>query len=321
MRILNKFKGCKFLKSVTFFGGTFLLLMQHSNDLKAQQDAIYSQYMFNPFAINPAYAGTRNSMSAVILHRSQWVGIEGAPVTQTATLHAPVNRYNIAWGVNLAHDRLGPNRNVMAAATGAYHLKFRDSKLSFGLRAGIYNSTFYRSELNFKEDGDVYDIGGTVNSVVPSFDAGAYYYKTKFFAGISATHIFATPFKYDGFPDDQNIYLRTHLMFNAGYVFEFNRKFVLKPSILFKSTHNAPANLDLNISALFYKKIWLGISFRNQSSVNLLLDVNVTDFMRVGYAYDILINQLSQYSRGSHEIFIGFDFDLKKSQIISPRYL
>lgn len=298
-----------------------LILVWFSLPSVAQQDAIYSQYMFNPFQINPAYAGTRNSMSAVILHRSQWVGIDGAPVTQTASIHAPLNKYNIAWGVNLAHDRIGPMRNVIAAATGAYHVKFKDSKLSFGLRAGVYNSTFYRGQLNFKEDGDIYDVGGTVSSMVPSFDFGAYYYKTKFFAGLSATHIGSTDFKFEGFPDNMVHYLRTHIMFTAGYVFEKNRNFVFKPSLLLKSTYSAPVNLDVNFSMLFYKRFWLGLSFRNKSSINFLVDINVTDFLRIGYAYDLLYNKLGQYSGGSHEVFIGFDFDVKKSQTVSPRYL
>lgn len=300
-----------------FFG---LLLLTTSLNGIAQQDAIYSQYMFNPFAINPAYAGTRNSMSAVILHRSQWVGIDGAPTTQTATIHAPVNKYNFAWGVNLAHDKLGPNRNISGGLTGAYHVKFRESKLSFGLRAGFYNSILNKNLLNFKEDGDVFDVGGVSSSTVPSFDFGAYYYKTKFYVGLSATHLWSGNFKYDDLPN-ANMYLRTHVMLAAGYVFEISQKFVLKPSVLIKSTSTTPLNVDLNVSALFYKKFWLGISFRNSSSVNFLLDMNVTDYLRIGYSYDLLINQLSQYSKGTHEVFVGFDFDLKKSQTISPRYL
>ena len=297
-----------------------LLILSASLNGIAQQDAIYSQYMFNPFAINPAYAGTRNSMSSVILHRSQWVGIDGAPVTQTATLHAPVNKYNIAWGINLAHDKLGPTRNISGGLTGAYHVKFKESKLSFGLRAGFYNSIINKNVLNFKEDGDVFDVGGVSSATVPSFDFGIYYYKTKFFVGLSATHLWSAHFNYKDLPGN-NMYLRTHTMLNVGYVFEFNQKFVLKPSIFIKSTSTAPANVDINVSALFYKKIWLGISFRNRSSVNFLLDMNVTDYLRMGYAYDVLINQLSQYSKGTHEVFVGFDFDLKKSQTISPRYL
>lgn len=291
------------------------------NSVYAQQDALYSQYMFNPFVINPAYAGTRNSMSAVVLHRSQWVGIAGAPTTQTASIHSPLNKYNIAWGVNLAHDKLGPTRNIIAAVTGAYHLKFRESKLSFGLRAGIYNTVFNRNILNFKEDGDIMDVGGVTSSLVPSFDFGVYYYKTKFFAGLSWTHLWASPFKFEGFPEETNLYLRTHMMLNMGYVFEFNRKFVLKPSVLIKSTFQSPVNIDICLSAMFYKRFWIGLALRHTSSINLLLDVNVTDFMRIGYSYDFLVNQLANFSSGSHEIFVGFDFDLKKSQTISPRYL
>jgi len=286
----------------------------------AQQDPIYSQYMFNPFAINPAYAGTRNSMSAVVLHRSQWVGIDGAPTTQTATIHAPTNKHNFAWGLNFAHDVLGPTKSVQAGVTGAYHVKFKESKLSFGLRAGFYNSTFNRNELNFKEGNDPYDVGGTVSAIIPNFDFGMYYYKTKFYIGLSATHLNSSKLNYNGFPASTNIYLRTHIMLAAGYVFEISPKFVLKPSILIKSV-SGKSNVDLNVSALFYKRFWLGLSLRNASSINFLLDVNITDFMRMGYSYDLLTNQLSNYSKGTHEIFVGFDFDIKKSQTISPRYL
>ncbi|MBK9190935.1 MAG: PorP/SprF family type IX secretion system membrane protein [Crocinitomicaceae bacterium] len=161
--------------------GVVFLFVFTALDSSAQQDAIYSQYMFNTFAINPAYAGTRNSMSAVILHRSQWVGIDGAPTTQTATVHAPINKYNIAWGVNLAHDRLGPTRNILAAGTAAYHVKLRNSKISFALRAGIFNSILNKGMLSFKEDGDVFDQGGVVSAVIPTFDAGMYYYKNEIF--------------------------------------------------------------------------------------------------------------------------------------------
>jgi len=298
----------------------FFLFLSSSLIGFAQQDPIYSQYMFNPFVINPAYAGTRNSMSAVILHRSQWVGIDGAPTTQTASIHAPVNKYKIAWGLNFAHDALGPMSNVMAGVTGAYHIKFRNSKLSFGLRAGIHNSTFNRNELNFKTDNDPYDVGGKVSAMIPNIDFGAYYYKTNFYLGLSATHLNGSKLNYDGFPDSANIYLRTHVMLASGYVFEISPKFVLKPSVLIKTVGSRP-NFDINVSALFYKRFWLGLSFRNKSSINLLLDVNVTDYLRIGYSYDILLNQLSNYSKGTHEIFIGFDFDIKKSQTISPRYL
>lgn len=287
----------------------------------AQQDAIYSQYIFNPFAINPAYAGSRNSYSAVLLHRSQWVGIEGAPTTQTLAVHAPLNKMNIAWGVNFSHDQLGPSRNVLAGATGAYHLKFTESKLAFGLRLGLYNTVMDRSLFNFKEDGDQFDVGGTESAIVPSFDFGVYYYKTRFFAGLSVNHITKHKFSFDDFPTNDNLYLRRHIMLSTGYVFEFSRKFIFKPSLLIKHANGAEPNLDLNLSFMFYKRFWLGVGVRNSSSINFMTDINVTDFMRVGYAFDLTVNALNPYTKGTHEVLIGFDFDVKNKQTVSPRYL
>lgn len=298
----------------------FIVIAGHCN---AQQDAIYSQYMFNPFAINPAYAGSRNSYSAVLLHRSQWVGMPGAPSTQSFAIHAPAAKSGLAWGVNFAHDQIGPSRNIMAAGTGAYIIKFKKSKLAFGLRAGIYNTVLDRSKLNFKEDMDQLDIGGKEGAMVPSFDFGAYYYKTKFFVGLSVNHLTKHTFKFKDYPDSvtTNMVLRRHFMLNAGYVWEINKNLVFKPSAMLKVVPGVPANLDLNISMLFYKRFWLGIGLRNQSSVVLMTDINITDYMRIGYAYDINTNKLGGYNKGSHEVFIGFDFNLKNSQTISPRYL
>lgn len=289
----------------------------------AQQDALYSQYMFNPFAINAAYAGSRNSYSVVLLHRSQWVGIPGAPNTQSFAIHAPAGKSGIAWGVNVAHDKIGPSRNVLAAATGSYHLKFKESKLSFGLRAGIYNTVLDRSALNFKELNDELDIGGTESAMVPTFDFGVYYYMTKFYAGLSISHLTKHTFDFKDYPDSvtTNMALRRHIMLNAGYVFEVKRNLILKPSFLFKVVPGAPVNLDINLSALLYKRVWVGVSFRNTSSIVMMTDINITDFMRIGYAYDLNYNKLGSYSSGSHEIFLGFDFNLKNQQTVSPRYL
>ncbi|UKN02366.1 type IX secretion system membrane protein PorP/SprF [Paracrocinitomix mangrovi] len=288
-----------------------------------QQDALYSQYMFNPFAINPAYAGTRNSYSMVLLHRSQWVGMPGAPSTQSFAMHAPVTKYGLVWGVNFAHDQIGPSNNIIAAGTAGYQVKFKHSKLNFALRAGFYNSVLNRNLLNFKEDNDQLDVGGKVSAMVPSFDFGVYYYKKKFFVGGAINHLTKHQFNFDGYADSvtTNFTLRRHFILNAGYVWEWKKNFILKPTILFKSVIGAPVNLDVNISALIYKRIWLGISARNTSSIVFMTDINITDFMRVGYAFDLNYSKIGAYTKGSHEIFLGFDFNLKDKQTISPRYL
>lgn len=299
------------------------MLVVIAGDLNAQQDALYSQYMFNPFAINPAYAGSRNSYSAVLLHRSQWVGMPGAPSTQSFALHAPAAKSGIAWGINFAHDQIGPSRNIIFAGTGAYILKFDKSKLSFGLRAGIYNTVLNRDMLNFKEDNDQLDIGGKEGAMVPSFDFGVYYYMRRFYAGFSANHLTKHTFNFKDYSDTvlTNMSLKRHFMVNAGYVWEIKRNFILKPSVLVKAVPGAPVNIDMNVSALFYKRFWVGLSLRNTSSIVIMTEVNITDFMRAGYAFDLNYNKFGSYNKGSHEIFLGFDFNLKNAQTVSPRYL
>jgi type IX secretion system PorP/SprF family membrane protein len=291
---------------------------------RAQQDAIYSQYTFNPLAINPAYAGSRSSFSAVLLHRSQWVGFDGAPNTQTLAVHSPVNNTNLAAGLNLYYDKVGPSSNLNVAFTGAYHLKLKKSKLSFAIRGGLYQSTLDKNQLIFKDQTDIFSQQGTVTSAVPTFDFGMYYYKTKFFLGLAINHLNNAKFSFfdnlnNGASNDYK--LKTHVFFNGGYVFDVSDKFIFKPTFLLKSTEGAPANLDLSFYFMFYKKFWLGISFRNKSSVNFMTEWNITDYLRIGYAYDLSVNKLTKYNRGSHEIFIGFDFNIKSKKVVSPRYL
>jgi type IX secretion system PorP/SprF family membrane protein len=290
-----------------------------------QQDAIYSQYSFNPLVINPAYAGSRNSISAVLLHRSQWVGISDAPRTQTLAIHSPTNKSKLAFGFNMAYDVIGPVNNLNAGFSTAYHLEFKKSKLSLALRAGFYNTTLNKNKLTFLDNSDLFNEGGVVTTTVPSFDFGAYYYKTRFYLGLSINHLTQHGFKfYENVTlntGELNYELKTHAFLSGGYVFDINKNLMFKPSFLLKGTRGAAANLDLSFNALFYKKIWLGISFRNKSSVNFMTEINITDYLRLGYAYDLSINKLSQFNNGSHEIFIGFDFNLKSKKIVSPRYL
>lgn len=288
----------------------------------AQQDAIYSQYMFNPFAINPAYAGSRDAANVVVVNRSQWVGLDGAPNTQTISGHAPMNRNNLAWGINISRDALGPTSNLLLAATGAYQLKLYKGTLTFGLRAGIYNSVIDYGQLSFREDDDILDNKERLSAVVPTFDFGLYYYTERFFAGLSSNHITKHRFNYSSLPNNQAYYLRRHTFLTAGYVFEINPNILLKPTILLKHGGGLAFNADMNVNALFKELFWLGIGLRNLSSLNFLVDFNVTDYLRIGYSYDMTINKLKSFSYGSHEIMIGFDFNLKKSSsILSPRYL
>lgn len=288
---------------------------------QAQQDAIYSQYLFNPFAINPAYAGSRDAVNIVIVNRSQWTGLDGAPTTQTASGHVPMNRKNIAWGAQLSHDKIGPTNNILVNATGAYQLKLEQGSLNFGLRGGIYNSVLDHAKLRFREENDAQDIQQKVSAIVPTFDFGLYYYTEQFFVGLSVNHITKHSLKFNDVLNNQNYFLRRHFYLSTGYVFEVNPKLLFKPTFLLKYAGSNTLNFDLNAHFLYDELFWVGIGLRNTSSLNFLVDVNVTDYLRIGYSYDMNMTKLKNFSHGSHEFLLGFDFNVTKSTIISPRHL
>lgn len=286
-----------------------------------QQDAIYSQYMFNPFAINPAYAGSRDAINVVLINRNQWIGLEGAPNTQTLSGHVPMNKNNLAWGMNISRDKLGPSSNLLAMGTAAYQLRLETGTLNFGLRGGVYNSVLDHGILNFRESNDVLDNKQRLSSIVPTFDFGMYYYTERFFVGLSVNHLTKHRFNFESLQNNQAYYLRRHTFLSMGYVFELNNSILIKPSCLIKHADEVGFNADFNTNIMFNELFWLGVGVRNFSSVNFLVDFNVTDYLRIGYAYDLTLNKIKNYSNGSHEILVGFDFNLKKSSTVSPRYL
>jgi len=297
------------------------LVLLFSNRIEAQQDAIYSQYMFNPFMINPAYAGSRDALSGVLLFRQQWVGIDGAPSTQTFSMHSPIGNTKLAGGLNVINDAIGPTRNSGLFLTGAYHLKLAKGKLSFGLRGGVFNSRLDNSKLLYNNTSDKFNTMNTVSTIVPSFDAGLYYYTRNFYLGLSTTHLTKSKIEYSNYPSGTNLFLKRHYMFAAGYAAEISKKIVFKPSVLLKYVDGAPLNFDLNASFLFNKVFWLGASYRSGNGITFISEFYITEWLRLGYSYDLVLNKLKKFTLGTHEIVAGFDLNLKKVKHVSPRYL
>ncbi len=292
-------------------------------DSMAQQDAIYSQYAYNQYVINPAYAGSRSSFSGVLMHRSQWVGIKDAPTVESFSLHSPLNKSSLAYGLNFSSESIGPFRNNAVGASLAYHISFKRSKLSFALRGGVYHAIFNKDLLTFKEENDVFNVGGKESVLIPNFDFGTYYYSSRFFVGLSITHLTNEKMKFISYPSASDLVLSQHMYLHSGYVFDIGRKTKFKPTVMVKLTQGAMPNIDVAMNFMFLEKFWVGASLRNTSSVNFLSEWNITDYFRVGYAYDYSINKLVDYNRGSHELFIGFDFLLNNmsKKLVSPRYL
>ncbi|MFT7611748.1 MAG: type IX secretion system PorP/SprF family membrane protein [Parvicellaceae bacterium] len=297
-----------------------LLLLMASGEYCAQQDALYSQYMFNPFAINPAYAGSRDAISGVILHRNQWAGLDGAPSTSSIALHSPFKGKHFSLGINAFAETIGPSTNQGAFLTYAYRVKMPVGKLAFAIRGGMYSSRFDKGRLNYNNPADQHNTGGVFTAATPTFDFGAYYNTNHLFFGASVSHIAELGSSFDDVAETQ-LELNRHYIGSFGGALEITRKLVYKPSIIVKYVAGAPLSLDINSSFLFNKVFWLGASYRTSKSVVLVTELNVTDFLRIGYSYDIVFNQLQRYNNGSHELFIGFDFGLKKQKSVSPRYL
>ncbi|MFM7666859.1 MAG: type IX secretion system membrane protein PorP/SprF [Bacteroidota bacterium] len=288
-----------------------------SLNANAQQDAQSSMYFFNPLNYNPAYAGSRGSLNFTGVHRSQWVGWDGAPTTQFLSVHAPVAQKHIGIGGNLSYDRIGSRSGYSAMANFAYHLRLnsKDLRLSFGASAGV--------------NGNQYDFGGLVvtdpsdpafitanRSLSPQFGAGAYLYGKKGYLGFSVPRLLQRSID----NNTSNSIIQRHYYLAAGYVYSINSVFDLKPSVLVKYTKNAPVTIDANLSAHLYNKFWVGGMFRFKESLGFNASYQINDKLMVGYAFDFPFNNLNYRNWGSHEVVISVDIRSKNNAYISPRY-
>jgi len=291
--------------------------------LSAQQDPQFNQYFFNPLGINPAYAGSRGTLSAIAVHRSQWVGFEGAPTTQSFAIHSPTRNKKMGLGFQVINDKIGPKNAISVSGIYAYKLRIGRGKLGFGLRASIYNYVFNWDEIEYKDGNNFGSIPrGKESYMTPSFDFGTYYNDKKNYIGIEFTHLNEGKLgvQADNVNIESNSQQRAQAIITAGRAFVINRFITLKPSVLIKTSSNQPAFVDLNGSILLKEKIWLGLSYRRGYGAVAIFEYDITKSLRVGYSLDISLTSLSRQNGGSHEIFLGYDLRLFKSRIISPRY-
>lgn len=287
----------------------------------AQQDPQYSQYMFNQMAINPAYAGSKEALSTAILLRSQWTGIDGAPKTETFTIHGPLKKKKVGLGFTVIGDQIGPKKSIGALGSYAYRIPIKNGKLAFGLRAGIYNYTYNWADITYKDANDVYNTGNSTSIIVPTADAGVYYYTNTMYIGLSATHLYNGRLTSVSNQNGDNAQLSPHFFFTFGKAWALSDKLIFSPSLVVKGAKNTPSTADINLCFLIKERIWAGISIRGSYGFVALTQIQVTDKLRLGYAYDFGINKIGRAGGGSHEIMIGYDFNIFKSKMMSPRYL
>lgn len=287
----------------------------------AQQDPLFSQYMFNKLAVNPGYAGSRELLTADILYRNQWVNIDGAPKTISASIHTPLNNPKLALGFNLTNDAIGPMSYTNAMATFAYRIIFPKGKLSFGLQAGIKNNGIVWNKINSHDQEDPFLIYKVNKKIIPDANFGIYYYTAKFYAGISSHQLLQNQSMVveDTLGNTQFTKLLTHFYGMTGIAIPMGDNVVFRPSIMAKFVKNAPPQLDLNASFLFANTLWLGASYRTEKAVSLITEINIAQNLRLGYSYDIWLNELKSFNKGSHEIRLSYDFNINK-RMLTPRY-
>lgn len=281
-----------------------------------------SQYMFNGLLLNPAYAGTHDYFSVSGLHRSQWVNFEESPVSQVFSLEGPIAGDKLGVGLLISNDQLGVTSALDVSANFSYKLNLGAGKLSLGLRAGLSNYTANLNDLVvWDTDDPLYAQGDISGELVTKFGFGAYYYTDKFFAGLSVPTIASLDDNIIDDASDADNYFTQHYYLHSGYVIEASSVLAIKPSILVKYEPAAPVEVDINCNLLFFEKFWLGAGYRTGDALIGMVEYNVTPQLRAGYAYDFTLTDIADYSSGSHEIMIAYDFGKNVGvKTRSPRY-
>ncbi|GAA4311737.1 type IX secretion system membrane protein PorP/SprF [Pontixanthobacter gangjinensis] len=285
----------------------------------SQQDAQYTQYLYNTSLFNPAYVGSEDFLKISGVYRSQWVGLDGAPETLSLSINDQIGK-NVGIGGSIISDKVGPSDETIINADFSYTLDFENKALAFGLKASanILNVDFSQltgsdADTEFQENID--------NRFTPNIGAGVYFYSDNYYLGLSVPQMLETS-HYER-NDVRETYLakeRFHTYFMGGYVFELSNELKLKPAYLLKVTDGAPLQFDLSANFLFLERFTLGASYRLNSAVSALAGFQVFDNVFVGYSYDADTTELRSYNSGSHEIVLKFDISNTLNKYMSPRF-
>ncbi len=299
-----------------------ILLAINAAPLFAQQEAMYTQYMFNKLLINPGYAGSRAATSMTLLYRDQWTGFAGAPRTGTFSVHGHLRNPKIALGMTVINDRLGLQNQTGIYANYAYRLPLGDGRLSFGVQGGFDHYEVALSTAVHIDAGDP-SLASDLSMISPNVGAGIYYQSEEFYAGVSAQRLIENDLSGRTILSEDDPYARQSRHFNAmlGGVVDISDGVKLRPAVLVKYAPNAPIQADFNASFLFVERFWAGVTYRTDASIDVMVEFQVSRQMRIGYAYDHQINEIGPYTTGSHEALIGFDLDFGRSRIVTPRMM
>ena len=283
----------------------------------AQQDAQFTQYMYNTININPAYAGSRGALSIFALHRTQWVGLDGAPVTNTFSMNTPLNESNLGLGISIVNDKIGPTQENTISADISYSIPTSDSfKLSFGMKATANLFSLDVNKLNpVDNDPSLHDFN---NKFTPNIGAGIYLHSDKAYVGFSVPNFIETNRYNDNevaiFKEKINYYLM------GGYVFTISDDIQFKPAGLLKITEGAPLQADISGNFMFMEKLTVGVAYRWNAAMSGMVGFQISEGLHIGYGYDLETTHLDKYNSGSHEVFLRYDLFKNNTRMTTPRF-
>jgi type IX secretion system PorP/SprF family membrane protein len=289
----------------------------------AQQDAQYTQYMYNTINVNPGYAGSRGVMSVFGLYRTQWVGLDGAPDTGAFSINTPIANSNLGFGLSVVDDRIGPITEDAISADVSYTVPMSDTyKLSFGVKGTANLFNLDRDKLHPESDqtGQTDNLLNGYKSFSPNVGAGVYLHSNKFYLGLSVPNMLQTK-RFSKDNKDISIFVeRMNGYLIGGYVFDIGSNLKFKPAFLAKAVQGAPLQLDLTGNFLINEKFILGAAWRWDAAVSLLAGFQINKSLLIGYGYDRETTKLSSFNSGSHEIFLRYELFKKPERIVSPRF-
>jgi type IX secretion system PorP/SprF family membrane protein len=286
----------------------------------AQQDPLYSQYMFNTLAFNPGYAGSADVFTIMALSRHQWVGFDGAPSTQTLLAHTPLNAENMAVGLSLINDKIGPTQQISVFGDFAYRIRVTEnSRLAFGLKGGLnMQQTDIASLPTVDPDPANVNVKGELR---PNFGFGLFWHSQLWYVGLSAPKLLENDMSISsGATLLTAMKERRHYFLIAGYVMDVTQDLKFKPSFMLRTVQGAPFSLDVNANFLLREKIWFGAMYRLGNAFGVMGQYQINDQLRAGYAFDLTTTRIGAYSAGTHELMVSYDLRFIQGRTISPRY-
>lgn len=301
----------KFLKYILIF-----IVVQSSF---AQQETLFSQYMFNPALFNPAYTGSRGVSSLYLHHRSQWVEMDGAPKISYVGFQTLLENQKVGLGFNAITESVGPIRSTTLNLDWSYHLQMGlVGKLAFGIKGTVDKLDVDLSGINQYQD-DAYLYANIDRPFVTNFGVGFFYYTDRLYIGGSVPYIFSNR-HYDSATNYQAEDW-SHVYLTAGYVFDLSSQLKFKPSIFYRSVPNVVQQFDISGNLLIDDKVQLGLTYRINTAYSVMTAFQISPQMLIGYSYDREATELQQFNKGSHELFLRYEFSiLNKLKLQSPRF-